>query len=206
MKVKIKQVERLLDDFFKIDKAVLQYERFDGTMTDDLIRLNFNRGNSVAILLYKPETESVILVYQFRYPAYVADPNKGWLLEIVAGSMESGPDAIETPEEVARKELLEEIGYQVDKLDYVCEFFVSPGGTSEKIFLYFAEVSEKDRVKKGGGLEREGEDILLKEINWHQAWEMIQTGEICDAKTIIGLQWLKNKLVGVPPSGSQITD
>ena len=183
-KVKIISETREYDDFFKVDKAILQYEKFDGEMSPTIERLNFNRGDAVAVLLYNGDKDSVLLVNQFRYPAYVND-GPGWLVEIVAGMIDEGRDAIS----VAKAELLEETGYEVDDLKFICRFYLSPGGSSEKIWLYFADCHRT--VSSGGGKDSENEDIEVMEIPFMQALEMIRTGEICDAKTIVALQWLQ---------------
>lgn len=186
-KVNIISEKRDYDDFFKIDKVVLQYEKFNGKMSPEITRLNFNRGDAVAVLLYDKEKDSVILIKQFRYPAYVNN-GPGWILEVVAGMIDNGRDAVT----VARSELMEEAGYEVDDLRFLCQFYVSPGGTSERIYLYLADCHHK--VNSGGGKESEDEDIQVIEIPLKQALMMIKTGEICDAKTIIALQWLQLEL------------
>jgi nudix-type nucleoside diphosphatase (YffH/AdpP family) len=184
MRVRILKESREYDGFFKIDKAVLQYERFDGEMSEEITRLNFNRGDSAAVLLYDEKKDSVILVKQFRYPAYVND-GPGWILEVVAGAVERGRDAVS----VARAELLEEAGYHVGDLEPISRFYVSPGGTSERIYLYLGHAHRK--ISSGGGLISEHEDIQVLEIPLDEAMEMVEAGEICDAKTMIALQWLK---------------
>ena len=184
MKVEILKESREYDGFFKIDKVVLRYEKFDGEMSEEITRLNLNRGDSVAVLLYNDKRDSVILVKQFRYPAYVND-GPGWILEAVAGSIEEGRDAVS----VAHAELLEEAGCEVDALKPISSFYVSPGGTSERIHLYLGLAHR--RINSGGGLVSEHEDIQVVEIPLEEAMKMVDAGEICDAKTIIALQWLK---------------
>ena len=184
MKVRILKETREYDGFFKIDKAVLQYEKFNGEMSQEITRLNFDRGDSVALLLYDEKRDSVILVKQFRYPAYVND-GPGWILEVVAGIMAEERDTVS----VARAELLEEAGYEVDDLEFISRFYVSPGGTSERIHLYLGLAHRQ--TGSGGGLADEHEDIQVIEIPLDEAMKMVETGEICDAKTIIALQWLK---------------
>ena len=122
-KVKIEKTKRLFDDFFKIDEAVLRWERFDGTMGDAARRLRFERGDSVAAVVYNRDTRKVILVNQFRYPTYEKGP--GWISELVAGVIEKD----ESPDTTIRREILEEIGYEVLKLIYISSFYVSPGGS-----------------------------------------------------------------------------
>ncbi len=186
MKVVVKELKREYDEIFKIDKAILQHEKFDGSMSKEITRLNFNRGNTVAILLYNKTNESIVLVKQFRYPAYVEN-GPGWLIECVAGIKDNGKIF------VARKEILEETGYKVDELIYLTQFYPSPGGCSEKIFLYLAYIQAKDRIKKEKYMGKGSEDIIVMEVPLNKTFEMIKSGEICDAKTIIGLFFLRDK-------------
>ena len=184
MKVRILKKNREYDGFFKIDKTVLQHEKFNGEMSEEMTRLDFNRGNTVAVLLYDEEKDSVILIKQFRYSAYV-NHGPGWILEIVAGIIDEGRDAVS----VARSELMEEAGYEVDDLEFISRFYVSPGGTSERIDLYLGLAHQQ--IGSGGGKPSEGEDIQVLEMPFQKAMKMVETGEICDAKTIIALQWLQ---------------
>ncbi len=186
MKVIIKDLKRVYDGFFKVEKAVLQHEKFDGSMSMEIDRLNFDRGSTVAVILYNKTNKSVVLVRQFRYPAYV-DDGPGWLTECVAGIKDN--DKVT----VAKKEVLEETGYKVDDLKYLTQFYPSPGGCSEKIFVYLAYVEAKEETKKqyfGTG----NEDIQVIEIPLARAFEMIKNGEICDGKTIISLFHLRDEL------------
>lgn len=171
------------NNYFKILRARLQYERFDGTLSPEVERLAFERGDAVGVLLYDAAQESVFLIKQFRYPAYLRD-GLGWTLELVAGTIDKGRDALT----VAHSELIEEIGYQIDHLDFVCQFYLSPGGTTERMSLYIGQVHQARQVNAGGGLVSEHEDIQLVQLPLKQAIQMIHTGEICDAKTIIALQ------------------
>ena len=184
---------------FRIIRATLQYRRFDGRMSDPVTRINFERGDSVGVLLYNPHDDAVILVRQFRYPVYAGlDPDeregngaqRAWLLEIVAGVVDEG----RTIKEVANKELLEEAGYEVeDDLQYITTFYPSPGGTSERVHLFLGEMDHRQRIGKGGGVVAEGEDTQVMVLAFREAMDMIASGEISDAKTIIALQHLALK-------------
>ncbi len=187
-KVEIKSTGRILNDFFKVEEAHLRYEKFNGEMSDTVRRLNFERGDAVAILVYNKDKKNIILTNQFRYPAHTK--GDGWLLEVVAGII----DDDDSPKETAYKELREEIGYKTGKLTKINEFYVSPGGSSERIYLYFAAVEEEDRIEEGGGLEEEGENIQVVELSLSTAWEMLEEGKIKDAKTIIALMWLQKRV------------
>ncbi len=90
-----------------------------------------------------------------------------------------------------RRELMEEIGYRVNSFRKIASFFVSPGGTSERIHLFYAAISPKDKIASGGGLVSEGEDVRMVTMGVKEALYKISTGDIVDAKTIIGLQWLQ---------------
>ncbi len=197
MRVEVKEVQEDYNykNFFKILRARLQYEKFDGSMSSDVERLVFERGNSVGVLLYDAEEDSVLLIKQFRYPASLhAGP--GWLIEIVAGVQDKGRDMLT----VAHSELVEEIGYQVEKLQFLCHFYLSPGGSSEQMHLYLGYLQQAARVSEGGGLASEHEDIQLMRVTLPTALEMIQRGEIRDAKTILALQQLYILRVGLKKS------
>ena len=183
-------------ELFRVIRATLQYRRFDGRMSDPVTRINFERGDSVGVLLYNPHDDAVILVRQFRYPVYAGlapneregdDVKRAWLLEIVAGVV----DKDQTIKEVAHRELLEEAGYEVrGELQPIITIYPSPGGTSERVHLFLGEVDHRRRTGKGGGVVAEGEDTQVVVLPFREAMDMIASGEICDAKTIIALEYL----------------
>jgi ADP-ribose pyrophosphatase len=176
--------------FFGIVEAHIRHSRYNGEMTTELTRLKFDRGDSAAVLLHDPTADTIILTEQFRYPAYrKGEPETAWLLEIPAGTVEA--DETFDPTRTMKRELLEEIGYKVNSFKKISTFYVSPGGSSERIHLYYASATPRQKVAPGGGLLSEGEDIRVVAIPTDEALHMIETGRICDAKTIIGLQWLK---------------
>ena len=187
---------------FRVIRATLQYRRFDGRMSDPVTRINFERGDSVGVLLYDPRDDAVILVRQFRYPVYAGlNPNKrvgdgarqAWLLEIVAGVKDVG----RTVREVANKELLEEAGYEVKgELRPITTIYPSPGGSSERIHLFLGQVDHRQHVGKGGGVVAEGEDTQVVVLPFGEAMDMVARGEIRDAKTIIALQHLALRRAG----------
>ena len=186
-KIEIQRQKRLLDDFFKVDEVVLRHELASGRMSPPMRRLNLERGNGVAALLLDRQARTVVLVRQFRYPTAIAGP--GWILEVVAGVCETG----ESLEATMRREILEETGYQVDALEPIASFYLSPGGSSEQIFLYCGEVSAANRPQPGGGVPQEGEDIEVVELPLEAAWKALDAGEIIDAKTMVALMWLRRR-------------
>lgn len=187
-KVLIEQKRYLLDDFFKVEEAQLRFEQFDGKMSPLVRRLNLERGDSVAVLVLNKNTGRLILVSQFRYPAYVN--NQGWTIEAIAGMIDPG----ESPEQAARREIEEEIGLKITTFEHISTFYPSPGGSSEQIHLYYSEVSgEQAKYNKTGGLIGHGEDIMALELSPEEALQKIRSGEIVDAKTLIGIYWLENQ-------------
>jgi nudix-type nucleoside diphosphatase (YffH/AdpP family) len=187
-KVIIYSRNRLLDKSFRVEEAKVSYERFDGSMSIPVTRLSFERGDSVAAIVFNKDNQSIILVNQFRYPAYQKGP--GWITEAVAGILEGGENA----EDAVRREVLEEIGYKVETVEPIAEFYVSPGGTSERILLYYAEVVNAGKVGRGGGKPGENEDISVQEFPIRELNNLIAKGSIQDAKTLIGLMWLQRRI------------
>jgi nudix-type nucleoside diphosphatase (YffH/AdpP family) len=189
-RVEIEKKRIILDDFFKVEEAYLRYEQFDGSLSTVVRRLSFERGDSAAVLLYSPKMQRILLVNQFKYPTYAKGP--GWITETAAGMIANN----ESPEDTARREVEEEMGYRVVKLEHISTFYVSPGGSSERIVLYYAEVDRVDKTKEGGGLLSEGENITTVQLSLNEALEQIRNGQIADAKTIVGILWLQTRLVG----------
>ncbi len=186
--VEIKSKRLIFNDFFKIEEAILRYLRFDGKMSEPVRRLVFERGDAVAAIIFNRDAQKVLLINQFRYPTY--DKGPGWMHELVAGII----DPNETPEEAMRREIIEEIGFRIGELAHITTMYPSPGGSSERITIYYAEVGNTDRIAAGGGLASEGEDIQIVEVALPELWRAVDAGEIMDAKTIIGVMWLRRKL------------
>ena len=170
--------------FFHILRYRLRHRLFKGGWSRVLTRELFERGHAAAVLPYDAATDQVVLTEQFRIGALQA-PDSPWLLEIVAGMMDAG----ETPEAVVRREAVEEIGCEVHDLVSICDYYVSPGGTSERIHLFCGRV---DAAGAGGvhGLADEGEDIRVVVMPADDAIAHMQAGRIVAAAPIIALQWL----------------
>jgi len=169
---------------FRVVSATLKMELYNGEMSDQIVRLKLDRGDSVASLLHDVQNDALVLVEQFRYPAYAN--GQGWLTEIVAGTIDAG----DTPMNSMQREIWEEAGYRASKLQHIGTFYPSPGGSSERIHLYYAAVDQEDGDGDGGGKLSEGEDILVKKVPVDEALADLDGGRIVDAKTIIALQWL----------------
>lgn len=188
--VHVEHERTILEDFFRVEEAVLRYERYDGRMSEPVRRIKLERGDSVAVIIRHRDTGQILLAEQFKYPTY--GRGDGWIVETVAGIVDEG----ETAEEAAHREVREEIGHDLLLLEPIATFYVSPGGTSEQVTLFYGEVSEATRVGLGGGLAAEGEDIKLHALSLEEASRALAAGEIVDAKTLIGLMWLRARMQG----------
>lgn len=187
-RVIIHRRDRILDDFLKVDAANLQFRRADGSMSPVIRRPSLERGDSVAALLFDEARQLAIFARQFRFPTLQKGP--GWLIEIAAGMVDDN----ETPEEAIVREVKEELGQAPHLLYRIGCFYLSPGGSSERAFLYVAVIDAASRVGAGGGLAEEVEDIQQVELPLAEIWRMLDAGEIHDAKTAIACMWLRGKL------------
>ena len=191
---KVINKETKYSGFFNLDVYQVQHTLFAGGWGEVLTRELFQRGNCVAVLLYDPDADKLVIIEQFRMGP-MAQPEvqeRAWLLEIVAGAIEPG----ETAEEVAYRESEEEAGCVVKEMHLINEFYTSPGGASERISLFYGRIKADDI---GGihGLDEEHEDILVSTVSFDEAYAMIEDGRIESAIPIIAIQWLalnKHKL------------
>ena len=197
-RVDIRSQKTLLDAFFRIEQYNVSHERFDGKMSKYESWLNFERGDAVGVLLFNVDTHSVVLVEQFKLPALIGrrrdrpTTQNGWIVEVVAGMI--GHD--ETAERAAVRETLEETGYQIENPELICKFLSSPGGTSERIFLYFATVSDSRRPGKDQiGVGRE--DIRVLERGVNELFDQLHKAEIDDPKLAIAAYWLKDNMARI---------
>ena len=172
------------EGFFRIESYKLRHRLFRGSWSDTITRELFERGHAVAVLPYDPHRDEVVLIEQFRIGALIAGLEP-WLWEIVAGVIE----ADESVENVARREAIEESGCTITDLLPVCQYLVSPGGTSEQITVFCGrtDASEANGIH---GIAAEGEDIRAAAYPFTEAVAMVQSGRINSASPIIALQWL----------------
>jgi nudix-type nucleoside diphosphatase (YffH/AdpP family) len=191
-RVEIVKQERLLDAFFKVDQVTVSHERFQGGMSEPRPYLVMERGDAVAALLYDPARRKVVAIEQFRIPTLGKGRGGGWLVEAVAGMIAANPDGsfAETPLESLIREVQEETGYHIADAKHICTFFSSPGGNTERTFLFYAEVREADKQSQGCGLEHEGEDIAIAEFDVAEFFAKLEAGEFEDAKLIMAGYWL----------------
>ena len=187
MKVEIEKEDVIFDEFFKVKRAQLRHEKFDGGWSNSVRRYSFEKSNAVAIILYHMEKDAILLVKQHRYPPMIHQ--EAWVTEIVAGGLKQEED----PWEAVQRETVEEVGYLPQNLELIHDFYVSPGVFTERIKLFYAEISEEHRSGNGGGLDDEDEDIQLVWVPSSQLDSFISSGEIIDAKTLIALYYFRDK-------------
>jgi GDP-mannose pyrophosphatase NudK len=181
--VSITKTDILSNNWYTLRKFTYQYEQSNGTPKTQT-REVYDRGNGATILLYNQQTNSVILTRQFRLPTFVNGNPDGMLIEACAGLLDK-----DNPEDCIRRETEEETGYTIADVRKVFEAYMSPGSVTEILYFFVAAYTASMKTGKGGGLEQEQENIEVLELPFAKATEMVQNGEIKDAKTIMLLQY-----------------
>lgn len=188
--IKIQKTELLSDNWYLLNKVTYEYQKEDNTV-ETHIREVYDRGNGAAILLYNTIQKTVILTKQFRLPSYLNGNKTGMMIEVCAGLLDK-----DHPKQCIVRETEEETGYRLSTVHKVMETYMSPGAVTEILYLFVGEYDASMKVHDGGGLDAEQENIEVLEYTFDEAFTMIQTGEIKDAKTIMLLQYAKiNNLV-----------
>jgi nudix-type nucleoside diphosphatase (YffH/AdpP family) len=181
-RIRVKDVSVLSSSYATLKNTTFEWRRSNGEWQRQT-RETFDRGNAATLLPYNLNQRTVVLVRQFRYPAYV-NGYDDLLIEAAAGLLDN-----ELPEVRIRAEAEEEIGYRLGEVRKIFEAFMSPGAVTEKLYFFVAEYEKTMRIGSGGGIAEEGEDIEVLELPIEQALAMIDDGRIVDAKTIILLQY-----------------
>lgn len=183
-RIEILDKEIVYKGFFQLERYRLRHSLYAGGLCEPIVRELLERGHAAALLPYDPVRDEIVMIEQFRIGALGLEQG-AWIQEIVAGIIEPG----ESPEEVVRRESVEEAGCEVTALEHICRYLVSPGGTSEWIDLYCGRI---DARNAGGifGLEHEGEDIRASVVPYEDAMAMLDGDQVFSATPIIALQWL----------------
>ena len=183
--VRLKPIENLYDGFFKINLYQFKHALFAGGESEVIRREILERGDAVAVLPYDTVTEQVLLIEQIRIGA-IKSKHTPWLLECIAGMTDGSEDY----ESVVKKEAFEEAGLNLTELEFMLSYLSSPGGTTERLYLYLAH-ADLSQINTGiYGLDTEGEDIKTHIMDLDEAFERLNRGEIDNAATVICLQWL----------------
>lgn len=189
-RVRIEDDTVLSSNKYVLRRVTFSWRRRDGRWQQN-VREIFDRGNAAVILLYNSAKRTVVLTRQFRMPAFL-NGYRETLIEAAAGVLDDA-----SPEERIRAEAEEETGYHVQQVRRIFEMFASPGALTEKLYFFVAEYEAESKKGAGGGLEEEGEDIEVLELEFDEALEMLADGRICDAKTAILLQYAQLHLFSV---------
>jgi GDP-mannose pyrophosphatase NudK len=193
MKNEVRNVQTsiLSDNWYILKKVTYETPGKDGEW-ETISREVYDRGNGATILLYNKAAGTVILTRQFRMPTYLNGNADGYMIECCAGLLDK-----DNPEDCIKRETEEETGYKVSSVQKAFEAYMSPGSVTEILYCFTAEYTKDMKISEGGGVADETENVEVLEIPFIQALEMIKTGEIKDAKTIMLLQYAQiNGLVG----------
>jgi nudix-type nucleoside diphosphatase (YffH/AdpP family) len=186
-KINIKNTEILSDNWYTLKKVTFGMKKNDGT-EEIQSREAYDRGNGAVILLYNTVQKTIILTRQFRLPTYINGNPDGMLIEACAGLLDN-----DYPEECIKRETEEETGYKISEVKKIFEAYMSPGSVTEILHFFIAEYSNDMKINEGGGLEEEGENIEVLELSFEESLNLIDNGDIKDAKTIMLIQYLRLK-------------
>ncbi|MCL4408760.1 MAG: ADP-ribose diphosphatase [Gammaproteobacteria bacterium] len=182
--VEIIETKEVYRGFFRVQVTTLRHRLFNGAWSEYMRREIMDRGHAVVVIPYDPVHDQIVMLEQFRVGAIASSPTP-WLRELVAGMVDPG----ETKEEVAHRELQEEAGLTAQSLHYALSYLSSPGGMTERIYIYLAQV-DATSAAEFGGLASEHEDIKVTPLARTDVMAMLENGEVDNAATVIGLQWL----------------
>lgn len=185
--IEITETQLLSDNWYVLNKVTFNYKK-ENQPVETHIREVYDRGNGAGILLYNSSKKTVILTRQFRLPTFLNGNKTGMMIEVCAGLLDK-----DNAEQAIIRETEEETGYRLNKVQKVIETYMSPGSVTEILYLFVGEYDENMKVSEGGGLDAEQENIEVLEFTFDEAYAMIESGEITDAKTIMLLQHAKIK-------------
>ena len=188
--MKLISKQKIFDKFFAVQEVKIQ--NHEGEEAHPFFYVD--KLQAACIILINTDTNKVVLTKQFRVPFIESNENE--LIELPAGVIDPG----ESAEECIKREVMEETGYFIQEVRKLYSFYTSPGYNNEEITLFYGKVTTKDKHNQGGGLVEEYENIEVLEFSSEECFDMIESGKILDAKTIIGLLWLKNRALTLNPS------
>lgn len=187
-KITIQKTELLSNNWYLLNKVTFDYKMGEQD-SETQVREVYDRGNGAVILLYNSTNKTVVLTKQFRLPTYLNGNTSGMVIEACAGLLDA-----ENPEECIIRETEEETGYRLSSVKKVFQSYMSPGSVTEILYFFIGEYQPNMKVSDGGGLAEEHENIEVLEYPFQEAYQMIASGEIIDAKTIMLLQYAKINL------------
>lgn len=182
--IEVQEKKRAYNGYLKVDVYRLRHKKFDGSWTGVLPpREVCVRGEAVGVLLYDPDRDSVVLIEQFRVGSASAG-GPGWLTEIVAGLLDEG----ETPEQVARREAMEEAGCAIQEIETICDYYPSPGAYDEHVTVFCGRVDSRGLAATGGCAD-EHEDIRIMVVPTDEAIRLLDENRLNNSIAIIALGW-----------------
>lgn len=187
-KITIQKTELLSDNWYILNKVTFDYNK-ESDDPETQVREVYDRGNGAVILLYNSAKKTVVLTRQFRLPTYLNGNTSGMLIEACAGMLDE-----DNPIDCIIRETEEETGYRISSVKKVFQSYMSPGAVTEILHFFIGEYQPEMKVSEGGGLAEEHEYIEVLEYPFNEAYQMIVSGEITDAKTIMLLQYAKINL------------
>ncbi len=184
-KITITNKEILANNWYTLRKITFDYQKKNGSW-ETQVREAYDRGNGATILLYNKSNKNIILTRQFRMPTYLNGNETGMMIEACAGLLDK-----DNAEDCIKRETEEETGYKVTDVRKIFEVYMSPGSVTEIVHFFVGEYTNEMKISDGGGIDSEQENIEVIEISFEKAYQMIASGEIKDAKTIMLLQYAK---------------
>lgn len=178
--------EPLWRGFLTVQRLRLRHATFPDGESRLLTREVMHRGEAVAILIHDPHSDKVLMIEQFRVGG-INEPQGPWFIELPAGMIDAG----ETPLQAVIREAREETGSTAAHVELIASYFPSPGGCSEKIFLFYGIADLSHFVEQVKG--EEGENILVRAIPYGEAFAGIAAGVVKDAASVTALFWLGMK-------------
>jgi GDP-mannose pyrophosphatase NudK len=182
-RIKILKEKVLYKGWSSLKQYIIEYMRKDGRV-EEQIREIYNSGDGAAVLLYNPEERKILLIRQFRLPVLLSGHPDGFIIECCAGML----DDLD-PEQAIIKEIEEETGFRIQDVVKIFEAYATPGAHMEKIHFYTAKYDSSMKLHAGGGDLGEQEDIEILEYGYQEIPDLMKSGHIIDAKTLILLQW-----------------
>ncbi|WP_157524369.1 GDP-mannose pyrophosphatase NudK [Mucilaginibacter ginkgonis] len=181
--INILSTDILSDNWYTLKRVNFELTKKDGSVIKQS-REAYDRGNGAVILLFNKDFGTVVLTKQFRLPTYINGNESGYLIECCAGLLDH-----DNPEDCIKRETEEETGFRINNVTKIFQAYMSPGSVTEILHFFIAEYKPHMRVSDGGGVSHEEENIEVLEMQFDAALRMVAAGEICDAKTIMLLQY-----------------
>jgi ADP-ribose pyrophosphatase len=173
-------------NFFKLTQHKTRFRRYAGDMSTIIEReLLTPPFEAAGMLLYDPKRQEIALTEQFRVGA-MANDTSPWVVEVVMGMVDKSEESYQA---AASREAFEEAGATPQRVVKICNYYPSPGISTEHVHLFCGEV---DTSELGGvfGVAEENEDIKVVIMSVDEAAKAIYDGSICNATTLISVQWL----------------